>query len=69
MYEELVEMENMEISVGIDCESGGGLGRGRWKGKNWDNCNSINNDIIKKRYERLVKMMIDKRLLNLAKSQ
>ena len=33
----------MGIRVGV----GGGLGRGRQSGKNWDNCNNINNKTFK----------------------
>ena len=31
--------------VGVDYGNGGGLGRGEQKGKNLNNCNSINNNI------------------------
>ena len=38
---------DMYKSEGIDHGSGGRVGQ-RWaKGKNWDNCNSINNNKIK----------------------
>ena len=37
----------MDNSVGIDCGSGGRAGWRGEKGKNWDNCNSINNKIFK----------------------
>ena len=38
----------MDNSVGSGCGSEvGGLGGGGQRGKNWDNCNSINNKIFK----------------------
>ena len=35
----------MDLDNGVGTDSGrrGGLGRGGQRGKNWDNCNSINN--------------------------
>ena len=46
MYEWLTDMDN---SVGIDCGSGGGMGRIGQRGKYWDSCNRIiKNDLIKK---------------------
>ena len=35
MYEQSMDMENR---VWTDCGSGGGLGGGEQRGKNWDNC-------------------------------
>ena len=38
MYDWPTSMDN---SVGIDCGSGKGMGRGGQKGENWDHCNRI----------------------------
>ena len=37
----------MDNGEGIDCGEGGELGGGEQKGKNWDNCNRINNKKFK----------------------
>ena len=43
IHEGSVDVDN---AVGIDC---GSTGQAEWRGKYWDNCNSINNKIFKKR--------------------
>ena len=45
---------DMDNGVGIDRGSGGQVGGGRQRGKNWDNCNSISNKVLKEKKNREV---------------
>ena len=37
---------------------GGGMGRGGQRGKNWDNCNSINNKMLNEKYYKIITYFI-----------